>query len=177
MFCIKCGAQVDDAVSFCIRCGTPVAGRAAQPNVGQPVYAQQPAYAVPGNAQAGAPKASKKTLIIIASCVVAVAVFLVILFTVILSGGSLKNQLTKYKWSAYSGIMTYDFKNNVVNFKGSDVDTPMEWKLTDNDQLTIKYLTTGGETTWTVKLSDDGKSLSVKNNDDPTAASTWTRLE
>ena len=39
MFCVKCGAKIEEGAAFCVQCGTPVQNP-AQPAQGQPLQAQ-----------------------------------------------------------------------------------------------------------------------------------------
>lgn len=39
MFCVKCGAKIEEGAAFCVQCGTPVQIQ-AQPAQGQPLQAQ-----------------------------------------------------------------------------------------------------------------------------------------
>lgn len=102
-------------------------------------------------------KKSNKMPIIIGACVAVVAVFLILLFTVILpniGGGGLA-----HKWSATKdGVtMTYDLKNNEVETMGFSM--PIEWEDKGNGKLTITMSFMGMSQTEELDYELNGNTL------------------
>ena len=118
MFCPKCGRELPDGSTFCPWCGAASTGVAnvSQPKAADPAPVQTPAPAVPSVsatdyvAAPGAPKRSKKPLILGGIAVVAVAavVAIVLFATGVLGGGGTKS-IPNGRYSLY-GIIPYDFR-------------------------------------------------------------------
>lgn len=64
MFCVKCGAKIEEGAAFCVQCGTPVQIQ-AQPAQGQPLQAQGQPQPVgqPAQGQSAALKVAIRILI------------------------------------------------------------------------------------------------------------------
>lgn len=64
MFCVKCGAKIEEGAAFCVQCGTPVQNP-AQPAQGQPLQAQGQPQPVgqPAQGQSAALKVAIRILI------------------------------------------------------------------------------------------------------------------
>lgn len=64
MFCVKCGAKIEEGAAFCVQCGTPVQNP-AQPAQGQPLQAQGKPQPVgqPAQGQSAALKVAIRILI------------------------------------------------------------------------------------------------------------------
>lgn len=195
MFCPKCGAQSPDGSAFCGNCGEIFAPQSQPINQGQPMaqpqyggqpmgqpaqYGAQPAYGQPY----GAPKVrtpldpKKKQAIIIASaCAAVLAVFLVLLFAVIIPSGGAKGKL-RYRWSVIeggssSGSDYIDLKSNTVSSYGN-VAKLSSWNFSGNvlsmtavnpnnpaDQSTGRFIcafSPDGKTAYLYELPSNGLS-------------------
>lgn len=62
MFCVKCGAKIEEGAAFCVQCGTPVQIQ-AQPAQGQPLQAQGQPVGQPAQGQSAALKVAIRILI------------------------------------------------------------------------------------------------------------------
>lgn len=62
MFCVKCGAKIEEGAAFCVQCGTPVQIQ-AQPAQGQPLQAQGQPVGQPAQGQSAALKIAIRILI------------------------------------------------------------------------------------------------------------------
>ena len=62
MFCVKCGAKIEEGAAFCVQCGTPVQIQ-AQPAQGQPLQAQGQPVGHPAQGQSAALKVAIRILI------------------------------------------------------------------------------------------------------------------
>lgn len=62
MFCVKCGAKIEEGAAFCVQCGTPVQNP-AQPAQGQPLQAQGQPVGQPAQGQSAALKVAIRILI------------------------------------------------------------------------------------------------------------------
>lgn len=62
MFCVKCGAKIEEGAAFCVQCGTPVQIQ-AQPAQGQPLQAQGQPVGQPAQEQSAALKVAIRILI------------------------------------------------------------------------------------------------------------------
>lgn len=62
MFCVKCGAKIEEGAAFCVQCGTPVQ-IPAQPAQGQPLQAQGQPVGQPAQGQSAALKVAIRILI------------------------------------------------------------------------------------------------------------------
>ncbi len=131
--------------SFAGQMGQPTfGGQPSQPSFGgqqaQPMqspFGAQPdggSYIPPQTYAPVVPVKRSKAPIIIGVCVAVIAVFLILLFTVILPnvGGGLE-----HKWTASeNGVtMTFDFKNNTISSNG--VSLPIEWKDEGGGRLSV----------------------------------------
>ena len=194
MFCTKCGAQNPDTSAFCDKCGNPLTPQSASPvDLGKPgevqpqqfqqpygqqpqPFGQQPVYASPVYVQPGAAKKSKAVPIIIGVCVAAVAAFLVILFTVIIPGSGVKGKL-RHRWSINESGMTitYDFKENTIETLG--IPFPMTWDVVGDDRISIEMSLLGEsqKQEFIFSISSDGKTLTLKDPDDPSDSVSLTR--
>lgn len=166
-------------------------GQPAQPVYQQPQQFQQPvggmqqpggmqpAYAAPVYTQAGTQKKSKAVPIIVISSISAVIVaFLIVLFTVIIPNSGIKGKL-RHKWSVTDGgvTLTYDFKKNTVSTMGFDV--PINWSIQGDDHLTIEMSMFGivSETSeYIFSISDDGKTLTLRDADYPSSSMVLQRV-
>lgn len=70
MFCVKCGAKIEEGAAFCVQCGTPVQIQ-AQPAQGQPLQAQGQPVGQPVGQPAQGQSAALKVAIRILICLVA----------------------------------------------------------------------------------------------------------
>ncbi len=118
MYCQKCGQQLEDGAQFCTKCGAAVQNMPQQPQTPPSAFGYQ-AYG-----QSGAPvrpKSRKGLIIGLSAGGAALAVFLILLFIVILPGGG-KSELvgTWYEQTGYGGSIefkadgTYDY--NAMGF-------------------------------------------------------------
>lgn len=137
----------------------------------------QPAYAAPVYTQPVAPKKPKTVPIVLASISAVLAVFLILLFTVIIPNSGVRGKL-RHKWTVSGGgsAVTYDFKKNTVTSLGFDV--PMKWSVKGDDHLTIEMTLLGlsEKTEYIFSLSDDGKTLTLKNADYPSSKLVLNRV-
>lgn len=62
MFCVKCGAKIEEGAAFCVQCGTPVQIQ-AQPAQGQPLQARGQPVGQPAQGQSAALKVAIRILI------------------------------------------------------------------------------------------------------------------
>ena len=62
MFCVKCGAKIEEGAAFCVQCGTPVQNP-AQPAQGQPLQAQGQPVGQPAQGQSAALKVAIRSLL------------------------------------------------------------------------------------------------------------------
>lgn len=62
MFCVKCGAKIEEGAAFCVQCGTPVQIQ-VQPAQGQPLQAQGQPVGQPAQGQSAALKVAIRILI------------------------------------------------------------------------------------------------------------------
>lgn len=62
MFCVKCGAKIEEGAAFCVQCGTPVQIQ-AQPAQGQPLQAQGQPVGQSAQGQSAALKVAIRILI------------------------------------------------------------------------------------------------------------------
>ena len=62
MFCVKCGAKIEEGAAFCVQCGTLVQIQ-AQPAQGQPLQAQGQPVGQPAQGQSAALKVAIRILI------------------------------------------------------------------------------------------------------------------
>lgn len=155
--------------------GQPVYGQQPQ-QYQQPVPGMQPGFAAPVYAQGGAPKKSKTVPIVIAAVSAVIVAFLIVLFTVILPGLGPKGKL-RHKWTTTDGsiTMTYDFKKNTVSTYG--ISLPISWDIKGEDHIIIEMSMLGETETleYIYSISDDGKTLRLKDPDYPSSYQDFTR--
>ncbi len=151
----------------------------------QPSFAQQPfgqptANPMPDYGQPVVPlKKSKKTPIIIASCIGAVVVaFIIVLFTVIIPNSGFSGKL-KHKWEvSQNGVsMIFDFKESTASVSG--ISVPFTWENTGDNriELTISLMGQSSSQEFDVSFSSDGKSMTLTQVDDLSSAQTFTRVD
>lgn len=197
MFCPKCGENNLDGARFCGKCGGellvqqqqpqypnmgqqqyPGTGQQQYPGMGQQQYPGmgQPMYA--GYMQTPPKKKSAAVPVAIICSAAAVAVFLVLLFTVILpnrsdttgqnttgqntTGQSIESRLNhrwEYTLGSYTDII--DFRKNTVEVNGSV--TPITWELKGNDIFVVISPYTTVE--FSFSISSDGREMTVRNLD------------
>lgn len=143
---------------------------------GQPPFGQQPVYAAPVYSQPGAGQKSKAVPIVIGIIAAAVVAFIVILFAVIIPGSGVKGKL-RHRWSISEGGMTvtYDFKENTIETFG--IPFPMTWDVVGDDRISIEMSLFGEsqKEEFIFSISDDGKTLTLKDPDNPYDSMTLTR--
>lgn len=148
MFCPKCGAQCPDGSAFCGNCGEVFTAQSQPINQGQPMqYGAPPAYGQPYGQPYGAPRVrtpldpKKKQAIIVASvCAAILAVFLIILFAVIIPGGGVKSKL-RHKWNVIEGGSKsnyLDLVNNTISTDYDSISNITNWDYSGGF-LTINY--------------------------------------
>lgn len=194
MFCPNCGTPITDGTRFCTQCGFDVTSEAAQPS--QPMYQQpaQPAYqqpsrptyqqppqptyqqpmnegyAPPYNANVAVKTKSKAVpIIIISVAVVAVAAFLIVLFTVIIPNSGLSGKI-KHKWAQESDGVTviWDYNDSVMYLESLEsLRIPFKWELKGN-HLTLSMesslIDVDEKGEFTVSFSTDGKTMTLEED-------------
>ncbi|MDE7229755.1 MAG: zinc ribbon domain-containing protein [Oscillospiraceae bacterium] len=196
MFCPKCGENNPDGARFCGKCGGELLVQQQQPypNMGQQQYPGTGQQQYPGTGQqqypgmgqqqypgAGQPiyagytqmppkkRSAAVPIAIICGAAAAVAVFLVLLFTVILpsqpnetTGQSIESRLNhrwEYTLGSYTDII--DFRNNTVEVNGAV--TPITWELKGDDIFVVTSPYTTVE--FSFSISSDGREMTVRNLD------------
>lgn len=175
MFCPNCGAQSPDGSQFCGQCGMALA---VQPNYGQLQYGQ-PIIPV---------KKSNVPIVVGAICAALLAVFLMVLFVVIIPNAkgddvvsntpSLESRLA-HKWSyTEDGVTgTYDFKNNLISVEGFSLN--MNWKVTGSNTISITTAFMGSSETnnFKVEFGSGDRTLTLTPTDNSDNAVTFKRAD